>query len=109
MSESTKLNLEAIQKAIDQHNEKCSLPILAICMAPFEVERLGFDHFAGIPIVEDENMPTGRFRLVCEGIDTGDMNGIKEEVKAPAPEERELVPAGPMHEPESDDDALWTP
>jgi hypothetical protein len=96
MASPTALNLEAIQKAIDQHNERCKLPILQIVMSPFEVERLGFDNFNGIPIVGDENMPTGRFRLVCDGVDTGDLYGVKEEkVEAPSVEERELVPAGP--------------
>lgn len=97
MSSPTALNLAAIQKAIDQHNGgQCPFPVIQIVMAPFEVERLGFDNFNGIPIVEDENMPTGRFRLVCEGVDTGDLHGVKEEkVEAPSVEERELVPAGP--------------
>lgn len=96
MASSTALNLEAIQKAIDQHNGgPCPFPVIQIVMAPFEVERLGFDNFNGIPIVGDENMPTGRFRLVCEGVDTGDFHGVKEEVEAPAPAERELIPAGP--------------
>lgn len=95
MASSTALNLKAIDEAIRQHNDgSCPFPVHTICMAPFEVERLGFDHFKGIPIVADENMPTGRFRLICDGVDTGDLHGVKEEVEAPAPAERELVPVG---------------
>jgi hypothetical protein len=61
------LNLEVIQKAIVQHNGNCGFPILEIRMNPFEVERLGWDEFRGIPIVGDDGIGTGRFRLVCEG------------------------------------------
>lgn len=60
-------NLEALQKAIVQHNGNCGSPILEIRMSPFEVERLGWEDFRGIPIVADEQIGTGRFRLVCEG------------------------------------------
>lgn len=63
---STQLNLEAIQKAIIQHNGNCDFPVTGIWMAPFEVDRLGFDNFNGIPIRADEKMETGRFRLTCE-------------------------------------------
>jgi hypothetical protein len=60
-------NLEAIQRAIVQHNGNCNFPIIEIAMSPFEVERLGWDDFNGIPIVADEKLPTGRFSLRCEG------------------------------------------
>lgn len=64
---STAKNLEAIQNALDQHKASCGSPVVEIRMNPYEVERLGFDHFAGIPIVDDESLGTGRLRLVCEG------------------------------------------
>lgn len=35
-------------------------------MNPFEVERLDFDSFKGIPIVGRQDISTGRFRLVCQ-------------------------------------------
>jgi hypothetical protein len=60
-------NLEAIQKAMVRHNGNCDSPLLEIRMSPFEVERLGFVEFRGVPIVADEAIGTGRFRLVCEG------------------------------------------
>ena len=43
MSSSEAKNLEAISKAIDQHDRSCELPAVAIEMNPFEVERLGWD------------------------------------------------------------------
>lgn len=60
-------NLEAIQKAIVRHNGNCEAPLIEIRMNPFEVERLDFEEFRGIPIRGDDEMPTGRFRLVCSG------------------------------------------
>jgi hypothetical protein len=60
-------NLEVIQKAIVQHNGNCDSPILEIRMNPFEVERLGWDDYRGIPIVADDKLGTGRFRIVCQG------------------------------------------
>lgn len=64
---STAKNLEAIHKAIVQHNGNCRSPLVAIRMNPFEVERLDFEDFQGIPIKADDDMPTGRFELVCSG------------------------------------------
>jgi hypothetical protein len=58
-------NLEAISKAIDQHNAACEWPAVAIEMNPFEVERLGWDSIRGLPIRPNPNMGTGSFRVVC--------------------------------------------
>ncbi len=58
-------NLEAISKAIDQHNSACEWPAVAIAMNPFEVERLGWDSIRGLPIRSDPNLGTGSFRVVC--------------------------------------------
>ena len=55
-------NLEAISKAIDQHNSNCPFPASEVRMNPFEVERLGWDQIRGLPIVPDENLGTGSFR-----------------------------------------------
>ncbi len=60
-------NLQAIQRAIVKHNGNCGSPILEIRMNPFEVERLDWQEFRGIPIKADDGIGTGRFRLVCEG------------------------------------------
>lgn len=60
-------NLKAIKAAIVQHNGNCGMPILAILMNPFEVDRLGWDEFEGIPIHGDSSIGTGCFRLLCEG------------------------------------------
>lgn len=58
-------NLEAISKAIDEHNENCDFPAIAVLMNPFEIERLDWDNIKGIPIEPDSNIQTGRFRIVC--------------------------------------------
>ena len=58
-------NLEAISKAIDQHNSSCEWPAVAVAMNPYEVERLGWDSIRGLPIRTDPNLGTGRFRVIC--------------------------------------------
>jgi hypothetical protein len=58
-------NLEAISKAIDQHNTTCEWPAIAVVMNPFEVDRLGWDNIRGLPIRSDANLGTGSFRIVC--------------------------------------------
>ena len=58
-------NLEAISKAIDQHNSNCPWPASEVRMNPFEVERLGWEQVRGLPIVPDPEIGTGRFRIVC--------------------------------------------
>jgi len=58
-------NLEAISKAIDQHNRTCEYPAVAVAMNPFEVERLGWDTIRGLPVRPDANLGTGMFRIVC--------------------------------------------
>jgi TusA-related sulfurtransferase len=65
-------NLEAISKAIDQHNANCPFPASEVRMSPFEVERLGWEEIRGLPIIADPALSTGRFRIVCsqEGEET---------------------------------------
>jgi hypothetical protein len=58
-------NLEAISKAIEQHNAACEWPAVAIEMNPFEVERLGWDSIRGLPIRSNPALQTGRFNVVC--------------------------------------------
>jgi hypothetical protein len=65
-------NLEAISRAIDQHNANCPFPASEVRMSPFEVERLGWDQVRGLPIVPDESLGTGRFRIVCSRDSGGD-------------------------------------
>jgi hypothetical protein len=64
-------NLEAISRAIDQHNENCPFPAAEVRMNPFEVERLGWEEIRGLPVVGDPAIGTGRFRIVC----SRDMDG----------------------------------
>jgi hypothetical protein len=65
MSSPESKNLEAISKAIDQHNSSCPFPASEVRMSPFEVERLGWEEIRGLPIVPDPALGTGRFRIVC--------------------------------------------
>ncbi len=58
-------NLEAISKAIDQHNANCPFPAAEVRMNPFEIERLGWETIRGLPLVGDAELATGRFRIVC--------------------------------------------
>jgi hypothetical protein len=58
-------NLEAISRAIDQHNANCPFPAAEVRMNPFEIERLGWDQIRGLPLVGDPELGTGRFRIVC--------------------------------------------
>jgi hypothetical protein len=65
MSSSEAKNLEVISKAIDQHNQGCEFPAVAVEMNPFEVERLGWDSIRGLPIRPNPAMGSGSFRIVC--------------------------------------------
>jgi hypothetical protein len=83
-------NLEAISKAIDQHNANCPFPAAEVRMNPFEIERLGWDHIRGLPLVPDAELGTGRFRIVC----SRDLDGEGlEEVEAVGQEVETGVPA----------------
>lgn len=82
-------NLEAISKAIDQHNTSCPFPAAEVRMNPFEVERLGWDAIRGLPVVPDDAIGTGRFRIVCsrdldgEGLEEVEAVGKELETVAP--------------------------
>ena len=82
-------NLEAISRAIDQHNSNCPFPAAEVRMNPFEVERLGWETIRGLPIVPDAEIGTGRFRIVCARDRAGE--GL-EEVEAVGQELETVVP-----------------
>jgi hypothetical protein len=65
MSSAEVRNLEAISRAIDQHNASCEFPAVAVEMNAFEVERLGWDEIRGLPIRANPELGTGSFRVVC--------------------------------------------
>lgn len=88
MSSAESKNLEAIVKAIDQHNARCEFPAVAVLMNPFEIERLGWDSIKGLPIRPEPNMSTGSFRIVCgrDEVETGEtVEAIAEETVPVAP------------------------
>jgi hypothetical protein len=82
-------NLEAISKAIDQHNANCPFPAAEVRMNPFEVERLGWEEIRGLPIVADPAIGTGRFRIVCsrdiEGAELEEVEAVGEPLQVPLP------------------------
>src|SRR4029077_5076668 len=82
-------NLEAISRAIDQHNANCPFPAAEVRMNTFEVERLRWGQIRGLPVVPDAEIGTGRFRIVCSRDLDGE--GI-EEVEAVG---QELVTVAP--------------
>jgi hypothetical protein len=82
-------NLEAISKAIDQHNANCPFPAAEVRMNPFEVERLGWDEVRGLPVVPDGEIGTGRFRIVCsremDGGSLEEVEAVGQELETAAP------------------------
>jgi hypothetical protein len=86
MSSSEAQNLEAIVKAIEQHDQTCEYPAVAVAMNPYEVERLGWDTIKGLPIRPDPELGTGRFNVICAGDETGDSG--EETVEAVAGQEQ---------------------
>ena len=93
MSSPEAKNLEAICRAIDQHNRTCEYPAVAVAMNPYEVERLGWDSIRGLPIRPDPNLGTGRFNVICGGDEADE--GLEQTVEAVSDQTvpAELTPA----------------
>jgi hypothetical protein len=88
MSSAEVKNLEAISKAIDQHNSGCEWPAVAIEMNPFEIQRLGWEAIRGLPLRPNPSMGTGAFRVVCareEGEPGEEVEAVAEETVPVAP------------------------
>jgi hypothetical protein len=87
MASSAGKNLEAISRAIDQHNSTCPYPASEVRMNPYEVERLDWDEIRGLPVVPDPEIGTGRFRIVCSrdgsGEELEELEAIGEEMGEP--------------------------
>lgn len=115
-SSATAKNLEAIIKAVRQHDASCTEKAKAVAMCAFEVDRLDFDSIPvdgrDIPIIVGESIGSGRFRVICDGYHGPKREEeVQDTVEAPAPSERELVPARAPEEglPEHEEGGLWTP
>jgi hypothetical protein len=82
-------NLEAISRAIDQHNSNCPWPASEVRMNAFEVERLGWEEIRGLPVVADPEIGTGRFRIVCsrqgDGSDLEETEAVGRPVEVESP------------------------
>jgi hypothetical protein len=94
VSSSEAKNLEAISKAVDDHNARCEFPASAVAMNPFEVERLGWDSIRGLPIRPDGNIGTGAFRVICAKDDDDVL--IDEDIEAVADTPIEVTPEAPL-------------
>jgi hypothetical protein len=88
MSSSEAKNLEAISKAIDEHNSACEWPAVAIEMNAFEIERLGWDSIRGLPLRANPSMGSGSFRIVC----AREQGEPEEEIVEAVAEQPELTP-----------------
>jgi hypothetical protein len=85
VTRSDALNLEAISKAVDQHDAECGQPAIEVAMNPFEKERLGWDSIRGLPIVADDKIGTGRFEVRCErDLAEGPVHEVAEAKSVPA-------------------------
>lgn len=103
VASSTVKNLERIVQSIEQHDTNCESLAKAVLMNSFEIERFGFDAIPvkgrKVPIKPDDSLGTGRFRIICDGYHGPNKEESQEAtVEAPAPAERELIPAGPSKE-----------
>jgi hypothetical protein len=91
VSDTEAKNLEAISRAIDQHNSSCPFPASEVRMNPFEIERLGWEEIRGLPIVGDAALGTGRFRIVCsregDGSELEEIEAVGVEIGVGAPAE----------------------
>lgn len=87
-------NLEAIARAIEQHNRNCEFPATEVRMNPFEVERLGWEEILGLPITPDPALGTGAFRIICardgDGEELEEAEAVGEPIEVGGPE-----PQGP--------------
>ncbi len=90
-------NLEAIVKAVEQHDRNCEYPAVAVAMNPYEVERLGWDTIKGLPIRTDPNLGTGRFDVICAGDENEDSSEQEEAVDAVAGREADQPMVVPLN------------
>lgn len=70
-------NLRVICEAMDRHDRNCGAPLLEIRLNPFEEERLGWDDIRGVPVKADDEVDTGRFKLVCTGSHSKDAPSVE--------------------------------
>ena len=90
-------NLEAIVKAVEQHDRNCEYPAVAVAMNPYEVERLGWDTIKGLPIRSDPELGTGRFDVICAGDENQDSEDVEESVDAVAGREADRPMVVPLN------------
>lgn len=91
-------NLRAFQIAVNAHDrENPTHNAFGIGLAPFDLERLGFDEgeevLAGITIHVDNGV-TGNFRVLCDGDHDNELEAEETEVVEVVSSQPVAVPAG---------------
>jgi hypothetical protein len=67
MSEFLRKNVEVIRAALDDHNANCPVPARAILLHPSEHAKLDVPDLWGKPVLADERVRLGFFRVDCDG------------------------------------------
>lgn len=100
MSDTSKIakNLRAFQIAVNAHDrENPTHNAWGIGLAPFDLERLGFDEgeeiLPGIVIQADGGV-TGNFRVLCDGDHLEELEAEQEEVVEAISTQRATLPVG---------------
>lgn len=82
MNKSAK-NMEAIYKAKQKHDTECPWggEGVRIYMTAFDIERMGWeegDNIAGMTLIADSGLATGRFRVECDAEPKPDQEIVEE-------------------------------
>jgi hypothetical protein len=67
MSEFLRKNVEIIRAGLDDHNGSCPVRASAILFHPTEHEKLKVPELWGLPVLADDRVRLGYFRVDCEG------------------------------------------
>ncbi len=66
MSSFLRKNVELIRAGLDDHNKNCPVPARAILLHPSEHAALDKDNLWGHPVLADDRVRLGYFRIDCE-------------------------------------------
>ena len=97
-------NLAAISAAVQHHNDTCPVPANSILLNPVDHELLGWDELHGLPILPDDQVPTKRVRIDCDGSAHGIEDEVADAISRDAPQPI-FIPVGPR-DPFADPDEL---
>jgi hypothetical protein len=107
MSDTSKIakNLRAFQIAVNAHDrENPTHNAWGIGLAPFDLERLGFDEgeeiLPGI-VIQGDGGVTGNFRVLCDGDHDEELSEEEQEAEVVEAVGTQQVPVGPRETPGS--------